>query len=264
MLYPQAADLWWKPEAATHFVALLQEVLQDFNVDHDRVYIAGFSNGGSGSVDYARLWPQRFAAVVSMMGAGVCMSEISDTLANVANLPVLLIHGDKDPLIDPACSQATYDALGKLSPRFPPELHMLKGRGHEITLDGDDGLTLPFIANKVRNPWPTRITARFADTTYPRQYWVELVAKKGGLATIDAQIKADNTIELSTKNVMRLRVLLRPEMFSSNGTIKVVLNKAEVYHGDLKQDCAVLQQSAAAAEDSALGYTQALEFDVSK
>jgi len=263
VIYPQAGDFWWKPETVARFAALFEEVLQDLNVDRDRVYISGFSNGGTGSLYYATLWPQRFAAVVTMMGAGVCNSEIADQLANVANLPIQLIHGDQDPIIDPSCSQATFDAVRKLPPKLLPALHMLKGRGHEITLDGDDGLTLPFVADKLRTPWPAKITAKFADTTYPRQYWVELVAKKSGLATIEGQIKPDNTIELTTKNILRVRLLLRPEMFSSTSPIKVVLNKTEIYHRELEQDCALLQQSSAGSQDSSLGYTQALEFDVS-
>jgi pimeloyl-ACP methyl ester carboxylesterase len=264
VIYPQAAGLWWTPDTTSRFAALLEEVLQDLNVDRDRVYITGFSNGGTGSLYYAALWPQRFAAVVTMMGAGVCDSETADKISNVANLPILLIHGDKDPIIDPSCSQTTLEALRALPQKSPPVLHMLKDKGHELTLDGDDGLTLPFMADKVRTPWPSKITARFVDTTYPRQYWVELVGKKSGLASIDGQIKPGNTIELTTKNVSRLRLLLRPEMFNSAGPIKVLLNKTEVYHGELAQDCALLQRSSEESQDSSLGYTQALEFDVSR
>jgi dipeptidyl aminopeptidase/acylaminoacyl peptidase len=56
---------------------------------------------------------------------------------------VLLIHGDNDPIIPMSCSEDAYKKLHKLSPAT--ELHILKGRQHDITLGTDDGLTLPFL-----------------------------------------------------------------------------------------------------------------------
>jgi hypothetical protein len=55
------------------------------------------------------------------------------------------VHGDKDPLIPYSATVSTYDELRALHPRVAPELHILKNRGHEITLSTDDGYTLPFL-----------------------------------------------------------------------------------------------------------------------
>src|SRR5581483_2806877 len=172
VVYPQAGGLWWKPEIASRVDALLKHVLDEFNVDRNRVYVAGYSNGGTGALYYATLWPQRFAAVVSLMGAGQCIPEIADSLPNVVNLLILFVHGDKDPLISADCSQETYTSLMKLSPRVHPEFHILKGRAHEITLETDDGLSLPFLQKQERDPSPTRVSARWSDLSYPRRYWV--------------------------------------------------------------------------------------------
>ena len=35
----------------------LRDVFNEFNVDRDRVYIAGFSNGGTGALYMAARWP---------------------------------------------------------------------------------------------------------------------------------------------------------------------------------------------------------------
>lgn len=63
-------------------------------MDRDRIYLTGFSNGGTGSLYFAALWPHRFAAVVSRMGAGQCMEQVKLGLSNLENLPVLFVHGD--------------------------------------------------------------------------------------------------------------------------------------------------------------------------
>jgi pimeloyl-ACP methyl ester carboxylesterase len=264
VLYPHAVEMWWKAEITARFAALLKEVLQNLNVDTNRVYIAGFSNGGTGALYYATLWPQRFAAVVSLMGAGTCMAEVAAGVANLASLPVLFVHGDKDPIIPSSCSHDTHQELGKLSPSVAPELQILKHREHDITLQDDDGLTLPFLADKVRNPFPPKIAQRLVDVTYPRRYWVEVVEKGRGEAEISGQIKTDNTMELTTRNVKRLRLLLRPELFASPGPFRVVINRKAVFQGELKQDCKVFQESSDKFDDPLLGYGEAMDFDVGK
>src|SRR4029077_708454 len=107
--------------------AVMREVASEVNIDRERIYIAGFSNGGTGALYYATLWPQRFAAVASLMGAGQCMQEVAEGLASAANLPILFVHGDKDTVVPESAPQATYDALNKMSPRVAPELRVLKG-----------------------------------------------------------------------------------------------------------------------------------------
>jgi len=116
VLYPQAAGFWWRPETARRFDAVLRQVLQGYNVDRDRIYLTGFSNGGTGALYFATLWPQRFAAVVSLMGAGQCNDQVKAGLPNLENLPVLFVHGENDTRITPDCSTTTHDALTDLRP----------------------------------------------------------------------------------------------------------------------------------------------------
>lgn len=264
VLYPQAGDLWWQPDITARFSALLQEVLQNLNVDTNRVYITGFSNGGTGAVYYATRWPQRFAAVVSLMGEGDCLPDTAATLPNLTNLPLLFVHGDKDAVIPSSCSSQTYEDLRNLSPGALPQIQILKNREHNVTLQEDDGLTLPFFADKVRNPFPRKISARFSDMLYPRHYWVELLEKGAGVAEIEGRIKPDNTVELTTRNVKRLRLLLRPELFASPGPIRILMNRKEVFRGELKRDCRVLAQTADALADPFLGYSNSMDFTVGK
>jgi hypothetical protein len=43
VLYPQAGDYWWQPGIRSRVDRLLTQVLHEFNVDTNRIYIAGFS-----------------------------------------------------------------------------------------------------------------------------------------------------------------------------------------------------------------------------
>lgn len=159
VLYPHAGgEMWWIPAEVTKVRVLLDEALQTLNVDRSRIYITGFSNGGTGALYFGTLWPERFAAIASLMGAADCMDEVRPlALKKLSGVPVLFLHGDKDPTIEASCSEEAYRKLRKYSPNS--ELHILKDRQHDITLSNDDGLTLPFFRKYSRCPSPPEKTA---------------------------------------------------------------------------------------------------------
>jgi hypothetical protein len=185
-------------------------------------------------------------------------------LKNVLNVPLLFLHGDKDTLIPASASVSTYDELRGLRPRVPPELHILKGRGHEITLAGDDGYTMPFLEHFRRDPFPRSIAMKITSLNYPRRYWVEVLEKNGGAAEIEGRILPDNTVEIKTKNVRKLRLLLRPELFDAPAAIRVRVNGKEQPPRELEKNCALFAQSTETYGDPFLSYTDEVVIDVPK
>jgi polyhydroxybutyrate depolymerase len=146
VLYPDAGgEMWWTKKVAERFPALLEEVRRTVNIDPRRIYIAGFSNGATGAAYYATLWPGQFAAAALLMGAGRCISDFKLNVDKLAGMPVLLVHGDRDPIIPTSCSEDLFKALRKVSPAAPPQLHVLKKREHDVIIGADDGLTLRFL-----------------------------------------------------------------------------------------------------------------------
>lgn len=266
-LYPQTAgDRWWEQRSTDMVGALLSEVLRNYNVDTNRVYLAGFSNGGSGAVGYGALWPYRFAAISAMMGAGVYVPGNSGDkwpLANLLNVPMLLVHGDKDDIIPQRASLDTFDELKSLQPRVTPELRILKGREHDVTLSSDDGLTLPFLKRFTREPFPRNIKAKIPDVKYGRHYWLEVV-EQNGQAELEGRILDNNTIDIKTKNVRKLRVLLRPELLSGTGPIRILVNGTERFNGAMQKDCGLFERSTQAWADPVLAYTQEITVESEK
>ena len=87
--------------------ALLDEVLDKYNVDEDRVYLTGLSMGGSGSWHLVAAHPDRFAAVAPICGG------YGDPLAAplIKDVPIWVFHGARDTTVALARSQSMVDAL---------------------------------------------------------------------------------------------------------------------------------------------------------
>jgi HEAT repeats len=66
--FPQASGMWWTDDSEELVRLLVDEILDRYNVDTNRVYLAGSSNGGTGTYFYAARWADRLAAAVSLEG----------------------------------------------------------------------------------------------------------------------------------------------------------------------------------------------------
>ena len=85
------ADQWWQPAT---IIALLDEVIDKYKVDPDRVYLTGLSMGGFGTWQTAIEYPDRFAAIAPLCGGG------NRYLApKLKDIPVWAFHGQKDQAV---------------------------------------------------------------------------------------------------------------------------------------------------------------------
>ncbi|MHC4995821.1 MAG: carboxylesterase family protein [Planctomycetota bacterium] len=83
--------------------ALIDQVIEDYPVDEDRLYITGQSGGGGGTLHALTRAPKRFAAAAIVCPGGRHTEEKMKELAGkFGSLPLWFFHGDKDQLIDVA------------------------------------------------------------------------------------------------------------------------------------------------------------------
>jgi predicted peptidase len=97
------ADQWWEPWS---LAGLLDELVEKYKVDADRIYVSGLSMGGFGTWALAAHQPRRLAAIAPICGGGEpFMTRL------YSHLPTWVFHGDQDRVVPLERSQQMVDAL---------------------------------------------------------------------------------------------------------------------------------------------------------
>ena len=101
------AEGWWSDDAQIDRLdALLEQVVGRYEIDPQRLYVTGLSMGGYGTWALATHFPRRFAAIAPICGGGD-----PGAAGRLADLPVWVFHGAKDPVVPLENSQQMVDAL---------------------------------------------------------------------------------------------------------------------------------------------------------
>jgi predicted peptidase len=91
-VFPQAEKTWSADsDDARAALAALDDVLETYKADRNRIILTGLSMGGSGSWSIAAAHPERFAAVVPVCGRGQ-----EENASILRALPVWAFIGDAD------------------------------------------------------------------------------------------------------------------------------------------------------------------------
>lgn len=111
VLAPQSHDLTWSIEQPKKDIrsvlAMLTTVAETYNVDTDRMFVSGLSDGGTFTYALGLHCPQLFAGIAPV--AGVLPSEYP--LENAQTLPVHIVHGAQDFIFPVATARAAYARL---------------------------------------------------------------------------------------------------------------------------------------------------------
>lgn len=86
--------------------ALLDEVIDTYRVDPDRVYLTGISMGGYGTWRLAAAQPPQFAAIAPICGGGNPVEA-----CNLKDLTVWAFHGARDTVVPLGESEEVVEAL---------------------------------------------------------------------------------------------------------------------------------------------------------
>lgn len=138
-----AKCLWWTETGIAMVLGSLRLAATDCNVDMDRVFVTGFSDGGSGSWFHGAVNPTPFAGMIPLNGSPLVaeMGGFEIHLANYRNRPVFACSNADDPLYPASIVQPVMDRIRAL--KAPLEFTMYETGGHSLTYV--DPMTEPFL-----------------------------------------------------------------------------------------------------------------------
>ena len=122
-VFPQCPnDSFWvaKIESIKKFI---DELVNKFSVDRDRIYLSGLSMGGFGTWYTAMAYPDLFAAIAPCCGSGMAWN------AGVLKMPIWAFHGLNDSVVSPRHTIEMIEKLKESNPELKYDLY--EGVGHD-------------------------------------------------------------------------------------------------------------------------------------
>lgn len=95
----------WDPDK---LLDLVHFMIRNYNIDSNRVYVAGMSLGGYGTLNFAGKYPGIVAAAVALCGGG----DVRDA-CRLATIPLWIEHGQKDESVPVSESIKVAEAIKK-------------------------------------------------------------------------------------------------------------------------------------------------------
>ncbi|WP_448211681.1 alpha/beta fold hydrolase [Colwellia sp. MEBiC06753] len=113
----------------------VEYITHTYNIDKRRIYIAGWSQGGFISYQYAATYPEKIAALLTISGSYPFSEneKIPSILCNLNNIPMWLFHGSDDEVVARGNSTSGYNRpIEHCQPTVLPKLSLVVGQGHDI------------------------------------------------------------------------------------------------------------------------------------
>lgn len=147
---------WWQKGKQYAWEKLLRQALASGEIDPDKIYFFGISEGGYGSQRLASFYADYLAAAGPMAGGEPLVNA---PVENCRNIAFSLRTGDqdfgfyRDKLT--GYTKAAFDSAVALHPAsYIHNIELIPGKGHHI----DYRPTTPWLRAFTRNPWPKHIS----------------------------------------------------------------------------------------------------------
>ena len=296
-VFPAAwsASKWWQESQLANLGGLLTRLKMAYNVDENRVHVVGVSDGGTGAWYIAFRDPTPWAGFIPIIGHPAVLAspqvEVEGQM-HVVNLRIrsfLVFNGELDRLY-PARSVRPYVDLFREA-EVDVEFVELAGEGHTVEwFPQHAGRIDTFVEETPRDPLPSRISWETEDAAkFSRVHWLMIDAL--GLSAGDAPLPdierrlpgtsnlmvgfpryrpsgrveataAGNEIEIHSRGVRRVRLLLSPRQFDLSRPVRVHVNGVQRHVGVVTPDRRTLLRWAARDLDRSMLFGAELEIRI--
>ncbi len=275
---------WWERAQVENLAEISRELRRRFNVDENRFYLIGISDGGSGVYFHAFHASTIWAGFLPYIGHPAVLNNPRSAtegdlfVSNLSNRPFFVVNGEVDRLY-PTVSVIPYVERFReagVEVTFRPQA----GGGHDMRWYPREAENVAaFIRDHPRDALPDRLSWETERTNrYQRHSWLLIT----GLGPVEGEsdfppvdifphrqpsgrvdlVRRGNTVHARTRGVRRFTLLLSPGEFDLSKPIIVMTNGVTAFEGMVEPDLATLLRWAARDRDRTALFAVELEIEV--
>ena len=278
-------SLWWQASQVENLRGILSDLKRTYNVDENRIYAFGSSDGGTGVYFLAFRDVTPWAAFLPFIGfPGVLLNTSTGTdgqmhLANLTNKPLFIVSGETDRLYPARLMQPFLQAFESVGVDF---VFTVKQADHTTRWWPEEADNIErFLEANPRDPHPERILwATERTDRYNRTHWVVIdeigpVAgddQRGDLASLSADglggvveaVRDGNDVIVDAYHVRRLTLLISPDVFDVRSPIRVIANGEVAFEGMVQPSVDTLRKWAARDHDRTMLYAAEITLELDR
>ena len=253
---------WWQRSKQWAWEKILRILLSMPEVDKNRIYVFGISEGGYGSQRLASFYADYWAAAGPMAGGEPLVNA---PVENIGNVPFSFLTGDKDYMFyRHLLTKTTGEKLDSMQHIYPNEykhrVELIPDKGHSI----DYTPTTPWLAQHKRNAQPRHFIWENLEMDGLKRnafYNLQVLKEDNAFRTqYEFTANADNSIDLKVDAVKynttwkdprwgidmlfskdltpaqhgHLRIFLSDQIVDLNQKVTIRINGEEVFYGKIK------------------------------
>ena len=289
---------WWSDDQVQNLSAIVDALKRTYNIDENRIVVAGVSDGGTGVYYIGLRDTTPYAGFLPLNGFIMVLGNdrIDDgTLYphNLANKPWFVVNGGRDRLYPTAIVDPFVDHM--IATGVTVDYHPKPEAGHNTRWWPDVKDTFErFVADNPRDPHPSRLTweASF-ELERNRAHWLvidrlgvqpddtlgmpnlndagevaavqryadrdgRLFRKQVASGRVDVS-RSGNIFRATSRGVARFTLLLSPEVIDFSRSVTVIVNGRRAFSGRVNPDLATLLKWAARDNDRTMLYGAELQ-----
>jgi len=271
---------WGDPACRALVLHALDHVKTYFNVDENRIWIAGDSDGGRGTYAIVETFANFFGAAVPVIGAPGGVTRF----LNFRNLPWFAINGGKDTIFTIDHVREAID--GMKAAGIPIEWKLIENGAHDprFFLQSKDEVQA-FLKAHPRDPYPKTVewcvdpSRKDHDGAFPADTfrWIRIEEAgdsesnatfedesgilRGGLPRVHATCEG-NHVDVKTRGVKRVTILVSDQMLDLKKDVLVSVNDRVLFRGNVAPDARAILEEARRFKDRALVFSNRITLDV--
>ena len=239
------------------------------NIDDNRIYVLGHSDGSDGAISMGVYVPGQFAGIVAYNSMLNIIFGKDFYIRNIQNRPAYIVHSDLDDLRPIQMARVIIDSLVKIDYRLNYKEY-INYKHEDKHLDKDIAYAVSFFNTQTRNPFQAHICWETnKDTLYNSCDWLKItkidtlinpakwytVLNFGNYDKVhklwmkeypyyfmlqkSAEVKAsyiNNIFNIESSRVTEIELLISPVMVNLEQPVIISVNGKQVFNGKITAD----------------------------